>query len=52
MQAYNLTDIDTQAEELLAFLLEEEGITPVQRRAITRRNGVGPVPLSFAQQRL
>jgi amino acid adenylation domain-containing protein len=44
--------VNEEKEELLALLLEEEGLTILQELAITPRERVADVPLSFAQQRL
>jgi amino acid adenylation domain-containing protein len=42
----------TEAKELLALLLAEEGIKVPRKNVITRRKAGEPVPLSFTQQRL
>jgi hypothetical protein len=44
--------VNEEKEELLALLLEEEGLSILGELAITPRERVGDVPLSFAQQRL
>ncbi|HYP40297.1 MAG TPA: amino acid adenylation domain-containing protein [Chloroflexia bacterium] len=41
-----------ERQELLAFLLEEEGISDLSERTIPVREDNGPCPLSFAQERL
>ncbi|MBV9774197.1 MAG: amino acid adenylation domain-containing protein, partial [Gemmatimonadetes bacterium] len=38
--------------QLLALMMEEEGFDPVDEDSIPRREGTGPAPLSFGQQRL
>ena len=44
--------LSTEAEELLALLLEEQQLGAGTPTAIPRRGGPGPWPLSFPQQRL
>jgi len=44
-------ELSEKKRELLAALLREEGLEP-QEDSIPRRVSDGPVPLSFAQQRL
>ena len=44
--------LSEQKKELLALLLEEEGVEVPQEQTIPPRKKVGDRPLSFAQQRL
>src|SRR5690242_3514781 len=44
--------LSPEQEQLLALLLEEQGLQATPRPTITRRTDGGPPPLSFAQERL
>ena len=44
--------LSPEQEQLLALLLEEQGLQATARPTITRRTDSGPPPLSFAQERL
>ncbi|HEX8355697.1 MAG TPA: hypothetical protein VF611_22510, partial [Pyrinomonadaceae bacterium] len=44
--------ISSDRRKLLSLMLQKEGVEPSARRAIPRRGGRGPAPLSYAQQRL
>jgi amino acid adenylation domain-containing protein len=46
------TGLSAERLELLAYLLEEEGIELPPKRVISRRENLDKYPLSFAQQRL
>jgi len=48
----NMVDMNSAQEELLALLLEEQGIDTEQAPPLTPRARNTPPPLSFAQQRL
>ena len=52
MTTGNVTDNSAELEELLALLLEEEGISVEAAQGIRRRGGSEQMPLSFAQRRL
>src|SRR5712691_9952542 len=47
-----VTKLSDEKLELLAYLLEEEGIDLPERQIIPRRKEGGELPLSFPQQRL
>ncbi|MBV9774989.1 MAG: AMP-binding protein, partial [Gemmatimonadetes bacterium] len=50
--APNLAGLSEEQRRLLALLMQEQGIAASKPQPIPRREGDGPAPLSFSQQRL